>query len=130
MSTKKKFFARHSKSSALVVSVGIHALLIVVALSFVAVTVIQKDEAVSMEALLGEDPGGVFYCQLYIQQEGMDYPTRSERYTDPDTNKSEVLQRPILPVFKTADIPDELAKKMEINSSWATLEGPSFGVVK
>lgn len=41
---KKKFFASHSKSSAAVISVGIHAVLLVIALSFVAVTVIQKDE--------------------------------------------------------------------------------------
>jgi hypothetical protein len=91
---------------------------------------LKKGEAVSMEVLLGEEPGGRFYCQLYIQQDGVEYATRSETYTDPDTNKSEVLQRPILPVFKTADIPDELARKMGLNRSWATLEGPSFGIIK
>ncbi len=36
------FFAKHAKSSAAMVSLAIHAVLIVVALSFVAVTVIQK----------------------------------------------------------------------------------------
>jgi hypothetical protein len=41
---KKRFFAKHAKSSAMVVSLAIHAILIVVALSFVAVTVITKDE--------------------------------------------------------------------------------------
>jgi hypothetical protein len=41
---KKQFLAKHAKSSAALVSLGIHAVLIVVALSFVAVTVIQKDE--------------------------------------------------------------------------------------
>ncbi len=41
---KKRFFAKHAKSSAALVSLGIHAVLIVVALSFVAVTVIQKEE--------------------------------------------------------------------------------------
>lgn len=40
----KGFFAQHAKSSAAMVSLGIHAVLIMVALSFVAVTVIQKDE--------------------------------------------------------------------------------------
>ncbi|VGO12532.1 hypothetical protein PDESU_01085 [Pontiella desulfatans] len=46
MSGKKKnrYFAKHAKSSAAVVSLGIHAILLVVALSFVAVTVIQKEE--------------------------------------------------------------------------------------
>ncbi len=41
---KKGYLAKHAKSSAMLVSIGIHALLIVLALSFVAVTVIQKDE--------------------------------------------------------------------------------------
>jgi hypothetical protein len=40
----KKFFTKHAKSSAALVSLGIHAVLILVALSFVAVTVITKEE--------------------------------------------------------------------------------------
>ncbi|VGO18391.1 vWA domain-containing protein [Pontiella sulfatireligans] len=43
---KNKFFAKHAKSSAALVSLGIHAVLIVVALSFVAVTVITKEDQV------------------------------------------------------------------------------------
>jgi hypothetical protein len=42
---KKRFFAKHAKSSAALVSLGIHAVLIVVALSFVAVTVITKEDS-------------------------------------------------------------------------------------
>lgn len=41
---KKRFFASHAKSSAMVVSLAIHAILILVALSFVAVTVIKKED--------------------------------------------------------------------------------------
>ncbi len=41
---KKRFFAKHAKSSAAVISLGIHAVLILIALSFVAVTVIQRDD--------------------------------------------------------------------------------------
>ncbi|MDH3981449.1 MAG: hypothetical protein OES84_00950, partial [Kiritimatiellaceae bacterium] len=41
---KKRFFAQHAKSSAALVSLGIHAILILVAVSFVAVTVIQREE--------------------------------------------------------------------------------------
>ncbi|WP_372797373.1 hypothetical protein [Pontiella sp.] len=41
---KKQFFQKHAKSSAALVSLGIHAVLIVIALSFVAVKVIQKEE--------------------------------------------------------------------------------------
>ncbi|MEE9367400.1 MAG: hypothetical protein V3V05_00905 [Pontiella sp.] len=43
---KKGLFSKHAKSSAAIVSLGIHAVLIVVAISFVAVTVIQKEEQV------------------------------------------------------------------------------------
>jgi len=41
---KKMWFTSHAKSSAAMVSIGIHALLIVVAISFVAVTVITKED--------------------------------------------------------------------------------------
>lgn len=41
---KKRFFTSHAKSSAFVVSLFIHAILILVAVSFVAVTVYQKEE--------------------------------------------------------------------------------------
>ena len=42
--TKNRFFAKHAKSSAMTISLGIHAVFIVVALFFVAVTVIQKED--------------------------------------------------------------------------------------
>lgn len=41
---KKRIFAKHAKSSAAVISLGIHAALIIAAASFVAVKVIQKDD--------------------------------------------------------------------------------------
>lgn len=43
---KKGYMVKHAKSSAMLVSVGIHAVLIIVALSFVAVTVITKEDQV------------------------------------------------------------------------------------
>lgn len=43
---KQKFSAKHAKSSAALVSIGIHGILIFVAISFVAVSVIQKEEQV------------------------------------------------------------------------------------
>lgn len=43
---KKRYFAQHAKSSAALVSLGIHAVLIIVALSFVAVTVITREDQV------------------------------------------------------------------------------------
>lgn len=41
---KKGFFSSHAKSSAALVSLGIHAVVILVALTFVAVTVVTKDD--------------------------------------------------------------------------------------
>ncbi|MDF7806828.1 hypothetical protein P4E94_05205 [Pontiellaceae bacterium B12219] len=41
---EKGYFAKHAKSSAAMVSLGIHAVLILIAVSFVAVTVIQKED--------------------------------------------------------------------------------------
>jgi hypothetical protein len=46
---QKQFFAKHAKSSAAIISLGIHAVLVLVALSYVAVTVIKK-EAKQFEA--------------------------------------------------------------------------------
>ena len=42
---KKRFFANHARSSAAVISLAIHALFLVAALSFVAISVIQKQES-------------------------------------------------------------------------------------
>ncbi|VGO17693.1 hypothetical protein PDESU_06295 [Pontiella desulfatans] len=44
MSKGKTFLTKHAKSSAALVSLGIHAVLVIVALSFVAVTVITKSD--------------------------------------------------------------------------------------
>ncbi len=44
MPTRKRFFASHAKSSAAIISLAIHAIFLVVALTFVAVTVIKKEE--------------------------------------------------------------------------------------
>ena len=44
MSKKKKFFSSHAKSSAMLVSLAVHAILIIVAFSFVAVTVYKKTD--------------------------------------------------------------------------------------
>ncbi len=43
---KKPFFAKHAKSSAMLVSLAIHAVVILIAITFVAFTVITKEEKV------------------------------------------------------------------------------------
>ena len=35
---------------------------------------LQKDAPVPMEVLVGEDPGGDFFCQLYIEKDDETYP--------------------------------------------------------
>lgn len=88
---------------------------------------LQKGNAVPMEVLIGEEPGGHFFCQLYIQKEGEQYPVTTESYAGESPGTTETLQRPIFPVFKTAPVHDNIAAQMEINSDWATLDGPVFG---
>ncbi|MEN8256077.1 MAG: hypothetical protein ABFR33_11480, partial [Verrucomicrobiota bacterium] len=44
MNVKKRFFANHSKSSAAVVSIALHLILLLIAGTFVAVTVVTKNE--------------------------------------------------------------------------------------
>ena len=76
-----------------------------------------------IEIFLGECPGGGFACQLMIEQKGKTY-----RQT-PYKTATESGTRPVLPVFKTKEIPQELHGQMRINPNEVTLEGPTFGVV-
>ncbi len=76
---------------------------------------LKKGEPVEMEVVIGEF-GGLFHAYLLVEQEGKEYKM--------------VGQRPVLPIFKTAPIPEKLAQKMKINPNKATLDGPTFGVLK
>ncbi|MDF7809076.1 hypothetical protein P4E94_16645 [Pontiellaceae bacterium B12219] len=76
-----------------------------------------KNKPVDMEVLVGERPGGYFFCHLMIEQDGVEYPKGADG-------------RPILPIFKTVDVPEKLVQQMKINPGEATVEGPSFGVMK
>ena len=82
---------------------------------------LKKGDVVPMEVLIGEEPGGGFLCQLYIEQEGKEYATSME---------DNLVKRPIYPIFKTTNLPNQVIHKMEINSNWATPNGPNFGVIK
>ncbi len=76
-----------------------------------------------IEILLGEMPGGLFYCRLLIQKKGVEYKQVSFSYN------GETGTRPVLPVFKTKEIPEKLIGEMRIDPKIETLEGPSFGVL-
>lgn len=78
---------------------------------------LSKGRPVEMEVLVGECPGEVFYCHLLIEQEGVDYPKGADG-------------RPILPIFKTKEIPEELIPEMKIESGTCMTEGPVFGILK
>ena len=67
-------------------------------------------------------PGGEFLCNLLIEKDGEDYQQV------PYGRLGET--RPVLPVFKLADIPSSLAGKMKINRNEATLKGPVYGAVR
>ncbi|MBN2164626.1 MAG: hypothetical protein JXR25_03370 [Pontiellaceae bacterium] len=75
---------------------------------------------VPVEILIGERPGGWFGCQLLIEQKG-------RQYAQVDTP---VGRRKILPVFKTREIPEELASQIKLDPNHATLDGPVYGVMR
>jgi len=77
---------------------------------------LTKGRPTDMEVLLGERPGGRFYCTLLIEQDGVDYPRGADGL-------------PILPIFKTQQVPGKLMEKMQIEPGTCTTEGPSYGVL-
>jgi hypothetical protein len=89
---------------------------------------LTKGEPSEIEVLVGECPGGKFYCQLLIEQKGKSY--QKVPYTYKKGGETKKGMRPILPIFKTKEITEKLVKEMKINPKVATLDGPSFGVVR
>ena len=69
--------------------------------------------------LIGESPGSRFCAVLLIEQDGKEY-----KMVD-----TEFGPRPVLPIFKTTAIPDELVSKMHIKPDQETVDGPSFSVL-
>ena len=91
---------------------------------------LERGRPIDMEVLIGEEPGGHFFCQLYIEKQGEPYPTTTETYEIDKAGTTETVQRPILPIFKTANVPDKVVEQMNVRSDWATVDGPSFGMLK
>lgn len=90
---------------------------------------LTEGEPVRMEVLIG-DVGHISSFQLFIEEKGQKYPMVAYSYKK---NGEEVSgTRPVLPAFKTKEIPKdlELRKKMKLDSKHGTLTGPSFGVIK
>ncbi len=84
----------------------------------------EKGVPMEIDILLGEGYGGLFNCRLLIEKKGGEY--RQASYTHGESSGT----RPILPIFKTKEIPKELIGKMQVNPRQETLEGPSFGAMK
>ena len=78
---------------------------------------LSKDKPTDMEVLIGEEPGGNFYCRLYIEHEDTQYPKGKSG-------------QPILPIFKTVDVPEKLIPQMKVDPNFGTVDGPNFGVLK
>ncbi|VGO16971.1 hypothetical protein PDESU_05565 [Pontiella desulfatans] len=78
---------------------------------------LTKGKPTEMEVLVGERPGGFFFCHLLIEQDGVEYPKGEGG-------------RPLLPIFKTQEIPEKLIPQMKIEPGTCTTDGPTFGVLK
>ncbi len=85
---------------------------------------LTADKSSEIEILLGEVPGGLFYCRLLIQKKGVEYEQASFSFNGATGT------RPVLPIFKTKEIPEKLIGEMRIDPKIETLEGPSFGTIK
>jgi hypothetical protein len=88
---------------------------------------LKKGNAVPIEILIGEMPGGSFSCNLLIEQEGATYKQITVRPKKEPRRFYPGGERLILPVFKMAPIPEGLKSKMKLNPGYATFEGPIFG---
>jgi hypothetical protein len=79
---------------------------------------LKAGEPVEMEVLIGETPGGQFSAMLVVQEEGVKYPLNQNG-------------APILPAFKTAEIPERIIKQIEytlIEGEVDLKKGPVFNV--
>ncbi len=81
---------------------------------------LRAGQQVEMEVLIGEIPGKDFSARLLVEQQGQQYRKVS----------SDAGARPVLPMFKTAPVPDQLVNQMEADPNEMTLNGPTFGVEK
>ena len=78
---------------------------------------LDKGKEVPVDILVGECSGNKFACALLIEKKGSSYATSASG-------------GPLLPLFKTSAIPDELLNRMNINPGEVTSKGPLFGVLE
>ncbi|VGO14053.1 hypothetical protein PDESU_02610 [Pontiella desulfatans] len=61
---------------------------------------LKAGEALPMEVLIGETPGGLFQAMLCVEVEGVEYP------------RNDMLNGPTLPIFKTETLSEDLVDKI------------------
>ena len=79
---------------------------------------LEPDTPVDMEVLIGEDPGGTYAAMLVVEEWGKTYPKNQNG-------------APILPVFKTAEMPEQIKEQIEytlIKDEVNLNKGPTFNV--
>jgi hypothetical protein len=79
---------------------------------------LAPDTPVEMEILIGECPGGIYNAMLLVEEYGVEYPK----------NRGGA---PILPVFKTAEMPEQIKAQIEytlIEGEADLDDGPMFNV--
>ncbi|MDF7800143.1 hypothetical protein P4C99_11760 [Pontiellaceae bacterium B1224] len=108
MSVKNRLFTKHAKSSAALVSLGIHAVLILVALSFVAVTVITKEEQ-AFEAKPVNRPK--------MQLKKLQIPVKIKKTPKPKLRKRIVVQPKINQTMPDITMPEITGVKGGIGSA-------------
>ncbi|MGE4489725.1 MAG: hypothetical protein AB7E95_09295 [Kiritimatiellales bacterium] len=61
---------------------------------------LEPEVPVSMEIIIGEKPGGLYAAMLVVEQDGVEYPVNQDGM-------------PILPAFKTAEIPQSVIEEIQ-----------------
>ena len=111
---RKGFFSKHAKSSAALVSLAVHAVLIIGALSFVAVTVIQKPD-VDFEAKQVSRP------KMKLRK--LQVPVKEQKKTQAPKLRKQIVATPKLNKIPDIKMPEIVGVKGGLGSSGGGLGG-------
>jgi hypothetical protein len=113
---KRRFLTKHAKSSALMVSLVIHCILILVALSYVAVTVIKKEET-QFEAVQADRP------KMKLQKLQVPVNVKKKKMLKPKLRKRIVVQPKLREKMPDLQMPEMAGIKGGLGSADAGLGG-------
>jgi len=117
--TKKKrsrYFTRHAKSSAMFVSLAIHALILILAISFVAVKVIQKTEN-SFKPLQIARPK--------MPPKKLQVPVKTKRRTPPPRLRKQITAKQVVKKMPEIKMPEIKGVKSNIGAMGTAIGGES-----